>query len=220
MSFEALSWASRQECGNSLNKLILLMLANYSDENHQTYPSYKHLAKICHCADRTAMRAVKELAAKGFLEIQPRFTTDGKQTSNIFILSVRGDRDDRVGVTQTTPNTVRDIQVENTGGGDINDTPTAIRINRNGYPENFEHWWTAYPRSDGSKRKAFETWQRVVGREIEAEELFLKTCDYSRTTHGKDKKFIPHAVTWLNQRRWETVEEAQQVTTNRNSLAG
>jgi len=36
--------------------------------------------------------------------------------------------------------------------------------------------------------------------------------------HEKDPKFIPHATTWLNQRRWETVEEKTRI--NLNQLVG
>ena len=31
--------------------------------------------------------------------------------------------------------------------------------------------------------------------------------DYSKSVEGKDKKFIPHLATWLNQERWDDVIE-------------
>ena len=204
-----MAWAAKQPCKNSLCKLVLLMLANYCDEGHSTYPSYKHLAKLCECNERSVMRAVTALAQAGLIEIRARYTEDGKQTSNRFVLLIRGDKNNRVGVTKTTPDTVRDIPSNKSKGGD-----------RNAYPDEFEEWWNLYPRKDGSKRKAFEIWKRATDRDISARELFLATARFKQTCHGKDKKFIPHATTWLNQGRWETVQEAQEQTTTRNMLAG
>ena len=209
MSFEAMAWAAKQPCKNSLCKLVLLMLANYCDEGHSTYPSYKHLAKLCECTERSVMRAVTALAQAGLIEIKARYTEDGKQTSNRFVLLIRGDKNNMVGVTKTAPNTVRDIPSNKSKGGD-----------RNAYPDEFEEWWNLYPRKDGSKRKAFEIWKRATDRDISSRDLFLATARFKQTCHGKDKKFIPHATTWLNQGRWETVQEAQDQTTTRNMLAG
>ena len=204
-----MAWAAKQPCKNSLCKLVLLMLANYCDEGHSTYPSYKHLAKLCECNERSVMRAVTALAQAGLIEIRARYTEDGKQTSNRFVLLIRGDKNNRVGVTKTTPDTVRDIPSNKSKRGD-----------RNAYPDEFEEWWNLYPRKDGSKRKAFEIWKRATDRDISVRELFLATARFKQTCHGKDKKFIPHATTWLNQGRWETVQEAQEQTTTRNMLAG
>ena len=46
MSFQAMSWAAEQNCPSSVSKLVLLMLANYANDRHQTYPSYKKLAEF------------------------------------------------------------------------------------------------------------------------------------------------------------------------------
>jgi hypothetical protein len=208
MSFEAMAWAAKQSCKNSLTKLVLLMLANYSDENDSTYPSYKHLSVLCECNERSIMRAIKSLHEDSLISVEKRFTDTGKQTSNRFILNVfRGDRIDTQRVTNNTLNTIRVIQEDKTKRGDK-------------YAPEFLEWWNAYPRNDGSKAKAYEIWKRVVDKDINARDLFLKTCKFKRTTIDKDKKFIPHATTWLNQRRWETVDEEQSINKNKNQLAG
>ena len=152
---------------------------------------------------------MRSLEDDGLIRTEPRYGKDGKQTSNRYIIQRRGDIFAGEGVTNVTPNTVRDIQSPNTQGG-----------GRNAYPSAFEEWWNVYPRNDGSKRKAFEAWKRATDHEIGEQDLFLKTCRFKQTQHGKDKRYIPHATTWLNQRRWETVEAAQAITTNRNTLAG
>jgi hypothetical protein len=50
MSFESIAWGVKQNTGNSVSKLILLMLCNYADDKHTCYPSIEHIAKICHCS--------------------------------------------------------------------------------------------------------------------------------------------------------------------------
>ena len=207
MSFDAMSWAAKQPCKNSLSKLTLLMLANYADEHHKTYPSYATLARLCVCNERTVMRAIRSLEDEGLVSIQKRFTSDGKQTSNIFILNVGGDKSDRVGVTNSTLNTIRDTQNNKNKRGDK-------------YDKDFLEWWNVYPRNDGSKSKAFENWKRATDKFIGVRELFLATCRFKQTQIGKDKKFVPMATTWLNQRRWETIGALEEVKTTKNNLAG
>lgn len=184
------------------------MLANYSDENDSTYPSYKHLSLLCECNERSIMRAIKSLEQSDLISVQKRFTDTGKQTSNRFILKIhRGDKLYTQRVTNNAPNTIRVIQEDKIKRGDK-------------YDSDFLEWWNAYPRNDGSKSKAYEIWKRVTDKEISVRDLFLKTCLFKRTTVDKDKKFIPHATTWLNQRRWETVNEEQSINRNKNQLAG
>ena len=199
MSFDAMNWASKQDCQNSTNKLMLLMLANYSDENDSSFPSYRHLASLCSCTERTAMRAIDSLIQMGLIKKEERYMKDGKQTSNRFILN-RGDKKDTQGMTKSTPNTIRDIQRD--------------------YTEEFNQWWTLYPRKDGSKRKAFEIYKKIIDKEISITDLYNVTNRFKQLMKGKEEKFIPHATTWLNQRRFETVEENKNIKINLNQIAG
>ena len=200
MSFDAMSWASKKECQNSTNKLVLLMLANYSDENESSYPSYKHLAKICECSERTVMRSIDSLISLGLLKKLVRFNSDGNQTSNRFILC-RDDKINTVGVSKSTLNTKRVIQRD--------------------YTVEFNQWWDLYPRKDGSKRKAFELWKKITDKEISHQKLLEFTKMFKVSINGTESKFIPHATTWLNQRRFETVEERpNNQKINLNQIAG
>jgi len=229
MSFEAMAWASKTSTKNTVTKLVLMMLANYADESHSAFPSYAHLASLCECTERTVKRAIKELQDQGFLEVQQRFK-DGRQTANRYVLAVGvagvTEKAPR-GVTQKTPPGV----TETTPPG-VTQTPpyTVSRIQSVGnnnhrapkgeYPEAFQRWWRTYPRRDGSKAKAFESWRKAVKDQVADDRLLDITERFARQCANKDKKFVPHAATWLNQARWETVEETEQQTTNRNTLAG
>jgi pyocin large subunit-like protein len=69
MSFQSMAWAVKQNTKNSISKLILLMLANYADEEHACYPSITHIAELCHCSERSVKRHIKDLRIRGYIKI-------------------------------------------------------------------------------------------------------------------------------------------------------
>ncbi len=216
MSWDALKIAAGAKCRTPTAKLVFIMLANYADENYSSYPSNAKLADLCSCDERTIKRAIKTLVDDGLVRVTPRYTADGKQTSNSFtIVRYGGDIFEGVGVTEMTPNTIRDTPTTNTLiRGDRNAPP------KSGYTDQFNDWWKLYPRSDGSKKKAFEAYQKAID-EIEPQELQNKTAHFAHQNRNAEQRYIPHATTWLNQKRWETVDTAMtHPTTNRNQLAG
>lgn len=83
----------------------------------------------------------------------------------------------------------------------------------NSYTEEFEtKIWGPYPRKiNCSKFEAFKAWQRLPpdsqSQAIAAMPTFARSCV------GKDEHYIPHCATWLNQRRFETVQIAVQPQT-------
>ena len=146
MSFNAMAWAIKQDTKHTTSKFILLVLASYSDENDGSFPSYSHIAEICCCSEETAMKGVKKLVELGFIKKEKRFTQDGKQTSNRYILN-RGLKKEGVGVSKSIPNTIR---------YNNNNTTTP-----KDYTPQFLEWWDIYPRKDGSKAKAFESYSKL-----------------------------------------------------------
>lgn len=72
------------------------------------------------------------------------------------------------------------------------------------YTVEFEDFWTAYPRKlNCSKLMAFRAWNKLEDDEqaqaIAVLPIFVRMCK------GKDEQYIAHAVTWLNQKRFETI---------------
>ena len=73
----------------------------------------------------------------------------------------------------------------------------------------FEEFWTIYPRKEG-KGAARKAWLKAVGvikRTDDEPERYLKEMveryrRYVDARSSRDRKFIPHAATWLNQERW------------------
>ena len=209
MSIDALNYAFKCQTKNATQKAVLLVLANYSNENNQSYPSISTISRLSSCQDRTVIRALKELEESGFIQKMPRFNDKG-QTSNLYI--VRGDNIDMGGVTETTPYPKEDTINNNKIRGDKKDTP---------YTNQFSEWWELYPRKAGSKKEAFKVFQKVLKKE-EYGRIYIATEIFSyniRLQNLTDVKWIPYPVTWLRQERWETVTK-QENNTNLNRLAG
>ena len=208
MSIEAINYAFKCQTKNATQKAVLLVLANYSNENNQSYPSISTISRLSSCQDRTVIRALKELEESGFIQKMPRFNEKG-QTSNLY--TIGGDKIDMGGVTETTPYPKEDT-VNNKIRGDKKDTP---------YTEEFRQWWELYPRKAGSKKEAFKVFQKVLQKE-DYSTIYKATDIFShniRLNNHTDVKWIPHPVTWLRQERWETVTK-QENNTNLNRLAG
>jgi len=211
MSWKAQGWAIEQKTGSSSNKWVLTVLASFADENNQCFPSIKTICDITELSKSTVIRCIKDLERLGFIESKERFVdfNDAKrQTSNLYTLKLEG------------------YQIDTTGSYD--DTlPSAMmkshRTNHNNqiYTEDFLQFWKEYPRKDGSKKKAFEIWEKVTKNVITKKELFNFCQKFNKINKGKDVKYIPHMTTWLNQRRWETIdEEDKKAKFNLNQLVG
>jgi hypothetical protein len=73
------------------------------------------------------------------------------------------------------------------------------------YTEAFLEFWTTYPRKDGSKMKAAESYQQAIRGGADHGAIIGSTrafAEHARAFSVEQHK-IAHATTWLNQRRWE-----------------
>jgi hypothetical protein len=72
------------------------------------------------------------------------------------------------------------------------------------YSDDFEAWWSAYPRKVG-KVTAFESWESLNGTRPELAVLVSITDAHARQwdEESRPSDKIPHPSTWLNNRRWE-----------------
>ncbi len=85
------------------------------------------------------------------------------------------------------------------------------------YNDHFDAFWNAYPRkvAKAAAQKAFN--KLKVNDEVLV--LMISALDKQKQSkQWQDKQFVPHATTWLAQRRWED-EESEQEHTNLNRTA-
>ena len=207
MSWSALKWASEVKVGNSTDKLILIILANFTDAENTCYPSHKKIAELCECSTDTVIRSLKRLKELNFIEVEKRFqltqNNNHRQTSNIYKLFID---------TQSQIATPPPMQ---------NATPITYH-NKKEYSKEFEIFWKEYPnRPNDNKFGASQKFYVIMkNKEIDFELLLKRTVLFAKSQAGKDEKFIPHAKTWLSQKRYNDVEQPKQRKTNLNLLVG
>lgn len=73
------------------------------------------------------------------------------------------------------------------------------------YSLEFEEFWQAYPRHNGSKKEAFKAYQTQIKRGISHERLKSAAQKYSAFLGAKmeGRKFVKHASGWLAGEFWE-----------------
>lgn len=82
-----MAWASKQKCGGTVGKAVLLFLANYADENNQCWPSADRLADDCETSKRSIFTWLKKLEQMGLISHETR-TKRGMRTSSLYTLNV------------------------------------------------------------------------------------------------------------------------------------
>jgi hypothetical protein len=82
MSIDALGWAKRTSFGSPSRKLLMLILADYADEDWSCFPSQVTLAKATDLGERTVRRLLGELEQEGWLRREHRQRPDGSRTSD------------------------------------------------------------------------------------------------------------------------------------------
>lgn len=208
MSLEALTAAFKTEGLSPTKKLILVILANYADENLSCYPSHKHIAKIAGLADsKGVQRTIKEFEASGLLKIENRYTKEGGQTSNRYHLQLNP--------TPHRANTPTPTVVARFNTKEDTKDKTK-RKQKEIYTEPFEVFWGLYPRKVG-KYGAAKSFEKAV-KDIETDKLLKATKFFAESNKAVEERFIPHAQTWLNNKRFLDVQINRKSTMN--NLAG
>ncbi len=88
MSAQATAWAWDQELP-AARKFVLLALANRADEVGVCWPSARDLGHLCGLSRSQVWRHVDAMKNDGLLRVANRFE-GGRQTSNVFVLSLPG----------------------------------------------------------------------------------------------------------------------------------
>lgn len=81
--------------------------------------------------------------------------------------------------------------------------------NKKEYTSEFLEFWEIYPRHDGSKAEAFRAYEQATKGGADHGIITAGATAFNEVVRREktEKRFIPHATTWLNQRRWETATD-------------
>lgn len=68
-------------------KLVYAIICSHADNRtNDAFPSVQTIAEKACCSEHTVRRAIKELRELGLLIVENRYSEDGRQTSNRYIL--------------------------------------------------------------------------------------------------------------------------------------
>jgi len=213
-------WADSQHTGTNL--LMLLAIADFSDDDGKAYPAVAKLATKCRMSKRNAQDRLRELADSGELTVlknqgpPPKFP-------NLFRINLN-----RLGVKHTAPvKPTAPVQFDVERGAAHcapGVQPTAPKPPskhqeppRDDRAELFEVFWRAYPLKVGkdAARKAFH--KRKTDKALLSEMLAAIDVQKQSDKWVKDGgQYIPHPTTWLNQGRW--MDEHEDAATSIGSL--
>lgn len=98
----------------------------------------------------------------------------------------------------------QDVRNESGQDADKKRTRERVREEKEEIQKKFDALWEAYPRKD-SKAKALQAFSKIAPDEQLYAQILagVKRAETSEQWCKDGGAFIPHASTWLNQRRWE-----------------
>lgn len=86
MSLAALQWSLYLPGLEPTTRVVLVLLADMSRPDGRCWPSLDLLGKVTGLTERSIRRHVQWLRDARLLDVEPRFTGDGRQTSNLYRL--------------------------------------------------------------------------------------------------------------------------------------
>jgi biotin operon repressor len=194
MSFQAMAWAVSHKLP-SKEKFVLVMMANYADEDGKCWPSLNRLADDTSMSRSTIQLAIKGLEAAGMLRIEQR-SQDGVKLPNYYYLNLKKVYRETVHCTDLEEGVYRQSVegIPTVGNKPINEPITKDSI------VGFESFWLACPRRVGKEaaRKAYAKARKLASDA----DLLAGIRRYAASRAGQDEQYTVHPATWLNQGRW------------------
>ncbi len=200
-------------------RVFALLACRYADRSGVAFPSRRRLAGDLGISTDSIDRAIKELEAAGALSIEKRTAENGKPDTNIYRLRFSmpdsridaakdgrksAAKDGRKSAAQTKPTSTQ-TQINtplytppSRGRRGASRQRTGRRRSQVEYSEDFERFWSVYPRKV-EKRRAFKCWQTRLREGYTADELIRAAEAYAEECRrkGRTKDYIKHASTFL-----------------------
>lgn len=225
MAFQAITAAMGIVNIKSIDKFVLVMLASYADQQFTCFPSQNTLAADCSCSKRTIVESLKRLEKSGLISYQRRQRGNGSLTSNLYHLNLGG-QPEHLGldVVDQSANSALNTndQSANSALGKVqnlhprnlstltskNNKKEKDKKEKIKYSQEFIEFWAVY--NIGGKYPASVSFEKAL-KFTDPETLIMKAREYQKS---QNKKFLQHASTWLNQKRWEDTFVNHKTVTN------
>jgi len=219
-----MAWAIKQKAGNATGKAVLLMLANYADEDGICFPSQSTLATECECSTRAISNWLKRFEDAGLIARETRYGQLGYRTSDVIRLSIkslpeRGSRENyspenRSEPTGTTFQAYRNDVHSNLSDNLSRNLSDDRRAREKELEAEFhETFWPAFPNKVG-KPKALTAFLKARKKDS-LEDIMVGLQRYV-TGKPPDRAWL-NPTTFLNQERWNDQPAPVQERKNANS---
>ena len=166
------------------------------------------LTSICREGRDAIQGAIVELEEAGYIQRQQRHDENGKFAGNEFVI--------HEAPLTVKPLTENPPELNTKLTKYLNNTPPIVPPKGKGrerkrkepktapdwLPERFAAFWSSYPRGEG-KQKAIQAWDRLQPDDNLLRNMALGLMRQLQSPDWQRGIGIPHASTWLNQRRWE-----------------
>ncbi|WP_052961447.1 MULTISPECIES: helix-turn-helix domain-containing protein [unclassified Leucobacter] len=210
MSIKAMNWAWSVDRLRPVERLVLLALADYADEEASCFPSQDAIAERSCCSDRTVRRVLETFEGAGIVKRSRRYV-GGERTSDRYVLAVGHRTDFPVEGYRTKSATSPDKNDEVTGhpcpGNHQNhqnhQVPPVVPHEQSGAEAEslgFDDWWAAYPlkKDKGTARRAFARATKKVSVEV-----LVAAARAYREDPNREQAFTKYPASWLNAEAWE-----------------
>lgn len=206
MSHYMTALAMRQVGLKPATKIVLYWIADHHNESTgKCFPSHKRLSQLCEMTDRSIRTHIEFLINAGLLTKQDNYRDNGSQTSNSYALHLMDTETPRKNIPtpleKISDPPQKNLPTLNLGNNNLVNEQVNIELH-------FDRFYQMYPRKigKGAAKKAFF----LALKKSSAQKIIDAALEYNRACAGKDKKFIPHPSTWLNQERWDDEVEYDQ----------
>lgn len=240
MSVRCISKVLDDSVHTGTDLLMLIILADYSDDDGNSYPAVASLARKCRTSPRHANRILASLRDSGELEIRQNEGPRGTNRYRIMLRALGASKAAQAfepltqasalthasPLTQVPSLTGASSLTPTSGTPDahvpkpltpMSDEPSLNRQDPSkGFP-GFDRFWATWPPSNrkGAKSKCLDMWKKAHGeRDAEMVIAHVEALKASAGWAKNGGEFIPAPLVYLNQRRWEGSDLADGAASN------
>lgn len=228
MSVKAMTWAFAQPISGN-DKVVLLALADFSDDCGTCWPSIGKIAEKAFVSDRTVVRIMQGLIKDGYVFSISRNDKNGRQVANKYGLNM-GEREgdnlseggDTVvreeGDAVVTP-LKRTVIKNHQRDMSVSDETRPSKAKPSTYGDDYEVFWKSYPTDPGmSKKEGAKEWQKLSLSERTSAISAIPPFKMWVVKQGKNYRTL-HAVRYLSQRRFEGFAGSEDIWAERLAFA-
>lgn len=210
---------------------VLGLIGCYSDRGGWCYLSLAKLGLRVSLTKQAIAKQIGTLVRLGYLEKRAAFRENGSQTANRYriIFDTNSAEFEPSEMFDTTEDDSQEVDGGSTSKGspplnfEVHPRTTYSNVSTKNVippispmgekcaqdyePEKFDLFWRDYPRKT-AKLNARKSWNKL--RPDEATRIKMRAALHNCANSEQwERGIIPHAATWINQRRWEDDTETQ-----------